>query len=95
MLIPVNANGEFENKKAVRDYFRIWICEGMYVNEVSCLPGSKGRQGWVTEVKPVIDGFGRIKVQVVKEAGVYLDEQSYYITEFEQGTNWCKAIVDG
>ncbi len=95
MLIPVFVDGDFEDRESVKDYFGSWICEGMYVNEVSCIPNSQQRQGWVTEVIDENDGLGKIKVQVVWKAGEFLDEQSSYVTEFEQGNNWCKALVDG
>ena len=93
MLIPVFVDGDFEDRESVKDYFGRWICEGMYVNEVSFIPNSQQRQGWVTEVIDEKDGLGKIKVKVVRKAGKFLDEQCSYITEFEKGTNWCKALV--
>ena len=95
MLIPVFVDGDFEDRESVKDYFGRWICEGMYVNEVSFIPNSQQRQGWVTEVIDENDGSGKIKVKVVRKSGEFLDEQSYYVTEFEQGNNWCKALTDG
>ncbi|MCI9177471.1 MAG: hypothetical protein HFJ28_02590 [Clostridia bacterium] len=93
MLIPVFVEGDFKNKESVKDYFGFWICEGMYVNEVNCVP-SLQRQGWITEVIDEGNGIGKIKVQVVRNAGEFLDEQSFFVTEFEQGSGWCKALVD-
>lgn len=72
----------------VKDYFGRWIEEGMYVNEIF---EPQRRQGWVTEV----DSQGKIKVKIVRENGRILDEESFYTTEFEQSTNWVKALVDG
>ena len=94
MLIPVFMDGDFRDRESVKDHFGFWICEGMYVNEVNCIPNSQ-RQGWVTEVIDENSGLGTIKVQVVRKAGELLDEQRSYVTEFEQANNWCKALVDG
>lgn len=79
----------------VKDYFGTWIGEGMYVNEISTAPNSQQRQGWVTEVVEENDGLGKIKVKIVRKGWRFLDEESFYVTEFEQSTNWCKALVDG
>ncbi len=95
MLRSAFVDGGFEDREFVKDHFGSWICEGMYVNEVSLLTNSRRRQGWITEVIDEKDGLGKIKVKVVQTAGEFLDEQSCYVTEFEQGTNWCKALVDG
>lgn len=95
MLIPVFVNSDFEDRESVKYYFGRWICEGMYVNEVSCIPNSQQRQGWITEVIDESDGLGKIKVQIVVKSGTPPDEQSSYVTEFEQSTNWCKALTDG
>lgn len=92
MLIPILMDDDFESRESVKDYFGFWICEGMYVNEISSTSNLQ-RQGWVTEVIDEKDGLGKIKVKVVRKAGKFLDEQCSYITEFEKGTNWCKALV--
>lgn len=95
MLIPVFVNGDFEDRESVKDYFGRWICKGMYVIEASCIPNSQQRQGWITEVIDENDGFGKIKVQVVQEKRKLLGEEVSYVTEFEQGNNWCKALSEG
>lgn len=94
MLKPVFVGGDFEDRESVKDCNGNWICEGMYVNEVGCALKSQ-RQGWVTEVIDENDGLGKIKVQIVRYAGEFLDEQSSHQTDFEPSTNWCKALVDG
>ena len=95
MLMPMFVNGDFEDRESVKDHFGFWICEGMYVIEVNCTPNSQ-RQGYVTEViDENDDGLGSIKVQVIRKAGMFLDEQCSYVTEYEKGNNWCKALVDG
>lgn len=92
MLIPVD---EIEDREAVKDHYGAWICEGMYVNEVSCFTDSQQRQGWVTEAVDEKDGQGKIKVKVVRVDGEFLDEKDFYETDFEPGSNWCKALVSG
>lgn len=94
MLHLVLVNGEFENRESVKDNFGYWICEGMYVNEVGYFSKSR-RQGWVTEVIDENDGLGKIKIQIVKESGRFLDESSSYVTDFEPATNWCKSLIEG
>lgn len=94
MLIPVFVGNDFEDRESVKDYYGYWICKGMYVHD-SCSPNSQCRQGWITEVIDEKDGIGKIKVQIVWESNKELDEQSSYITEFEQGKDWCKALIDG
>lgn len=94
MLIPVFVDDDFEDREHVKDYFGVWICKGMYVNEINCNSDSQ-RQGWVTEAMDEEDGQGKIKVQVVRVDGEFLDKDDFYETDFEPGSNWCKAIVDG
>ena len=72
-----------------------WICEGMDVNEVSYITDSQQRQGWVTETMDEKEGQGKMRVQVVRVDGEILDEDDFYETDFEPGSNWCKALVDG
>lgn len=67
----------------------------MYVNEDFCISNSQRQQGWVTEVIDEKDGQGKIKVQVIWEAGKPLNEESSYLTDFEPASNWIKALVDG
>lgn len=95
MLMPVLVRENFEDRESVKDYFGTWICEGMYVNEITFIPNSQCRQGWVTEVIDENDGLGKIKVKIVRKEGIFLDEQDFYVTEFEPSNNWCKALVDG
>lgn len=90
MLQPVLVGGEFEIRKSVKGRYGQWICEGMYVNEVNTF-----RQGYVTEVIDNNNGFGEIKVKVVRVKNQFLDEKSSYITGFEPSTNWCKALTEG
>lgn len=92
MLQSVLVGQDFEERECVKDCNERWICEGMYVNEVNC-DSSSQRQGWVTEVIDEVEGTGKIKVKIVCKAGDFLDEQSSYITEFEESTNWSKALV--
>ncbi len=95
MLIPVLVGNDFEDRESVKDHYGRWICEGMYVNEVSYITDSQQRQGWVTETMDEKEGQGKIKVQVVRVDGEILDEDDFYETDFEPGSNWCKALVDG
>ena len=92
MQQSVLVGDDFENRECVKDHFGQWICEGMYVNATA---DRSHRQGWVTEVIDDTDGFGIIRVKVVRENSVDLDENSVHVTEFEPGTSWCKALVDG
>lgn len=95
MLIQVLVDNDFETKESVKDKYGIWICKGMYVIENLFAPNSQQRQGWITEVIDEENGLGKIRVQIVKKSGNFLDENSYYITELEPSINWCKALVNG
>ena len=94
MLIQVFVRDHFEERESVKDSSGFWICEGMYVLSSLVNSNSPRRQGWITEVIDENNGLGKIKVKVVREGEKFLDEQSFYITDFEQGVNWCKALDD-
>lgn len=86
----VLVNGDLEGRECVKDHYGQWICEGMYVNETGTF-----RQGFVTEVIDNNNGFGNVKIRVVRERRKDLDEKNSYVTDFLPSINWCKALVDG
>lgn len=86
MLRSVFLGREWVSRESVKDCYGQWICDGVYVVEaLGC------RQGWVTEVVDNNNGYGEIKVRVVRHGDVCLDERTSYVTDFQLGTNWCKA----
>lgn len=72
----------------VKDYYGFELSEGMYVNA-----HDSQRQGWIAEIDEN-DG-GKIKIKIVWKDGAYLDEQSFYTTEFEPSIKWVKALTEG
>lgn len=81
MFRPVFLDGGFKERECVKDCYGQWICEGMFVTAALGY-----RQGWITEVIDKNDGFGEIKVRLVG----YVSSDDY-VTDFDLGTNWCKA----